>query len=626
MLSGRSSPVLGQLNLHPHNSSAAKRRGNPGMSSAARRQSLTSSEAMLGADGELHDPGYHDSLRTLRAQIEAGSSANSSSSSLQRRATINSVKSRRSSLANSHVPNFLTESRNGSQGQVQGLADQDDSSSEEELDEDDSSILNEHRRKNSSSGISSPFLSSSTFATSSAFTSPHSAGTPRRRALTSSSASSNNQKDRKQSGSAASSLRKGSVGETEELVYEAPPLPASNVKRQGSSLRSSFSAVSISRDRSGSAQQPSSDRGVQDWQGGFTSLVDLQRTASREGGSSTEGEPARSHSIAEPAGPWRRPSHSSLRGSVESSNNLLSGDLRRSSGTKARSSSDGSTRGHGGKRVSDIAASTGVALRQNRSESDPTRSHVGSRERSRSEADSMSFFAAGYRPVAATAKSANGHGEGAEESHSSSARLWASSGQHHRGSFASNDPLARVEEREGSPDVPFAIQSAVATQRLQSAALGKVDDEATRQERIEREKSPRLPFLGRRPSPVAIVVDQPGISGVEEEPLRSNLLPLPWISSRGANGLLESSDEEISFNSVAAPSPFSTISIPRPGIGVKSPSSNSGRSDAVPLSEGVRRKMQRLGLGMRFKALQAEKRIKKTFSNGSEGKQEGSEV
>lgn len=602
------------------------------MSSAARRQSLTSSDAMLGADGELHDPGYHDSLRTLRAQIEAGSSVNSSSSSLQRRATINSVKSRRSSLANSHVPSFLMESRNSSQGQPHALASQDGSSSEEELDEDDSSILNEHRRKDSSSGFSSPFLSSSPFATSSAFTSPQPGGTPRRRALTSSSVSSTNQKERRQSGSAASSLRKGSVGETQELVYEAPPLPASNVRRQGSSLRSSFSAVSIadpSRERSGSAQQPPSDRGIEDWQGGFTSLVDLQRAASRKGAASTERDLERSKSVAELATPWRRPSHqnlASLRGSVASYTNPANGDLRRWSATKvegkARSSSDGSTRGHGAKRLSDIAASTGVALRQNRSESDPTRSHTGSRDRSHVESGNIPFFAAGYRPVAAAPRSANSPGERSDDGHNSTARVWASSGGSNRGSFTTSDPLARVEEREGSPEVPFALQSAEAMQSLHGVVLRKGEDETTRQERIEREKSPRLPFLGRRPSPVAILVDQPDTSGFEGEQPRSALPP--W-TSRGGNGMLVSPDEEVSFNSAAVPPPFSSISISRPGIGAKTPSSTSGRSDAVPLSEGVRKKMQRLGLGMRFKALQAEKRIKKTFANGSDEKQEGSD-
>jgi hypothetical protein len=338
----------------------------------------------------------------------------------------------------------------------------------------------------------------------------------------------------------------------------------------------------------------------------------------------------RSQSVAEPSTFWRKPSHpslASLRGSVDSYNTPANGDLRRSSATKlegkARSSSDGSTRGHGGKRISDIAASTGVALRQNRSESDPTRTHTGSRERSQSESNSRPFFDVGYRPVAKST-SAQGHGETGEEGYNSNARVWASSGQSHRGSINSSDPLARVEERDSSLDVSFASQSAAAKHRFHSDVLPRGDDERSRQERINHEKSPRLPFLGRRPSPVAVLVDQPGIYATEGEQPPS-VFP-PW-ASRGANDMLDSPDEEISFNSAVVPPPFSKISLPRSDMGTKSPSLSSDRSDAVALSESVRRKMQRLGLGMRFKALQAEKRIKKTFASGAEadGKRQGSE-
>ncbi|PWN28493.1 hypothetical protein BDZ90DRAFT_226592 [Jaminaea rosea] len=308
------------------------------------------------------------------------------------------------------------------------------------------------------------------------------------------------------------------------------PSPTLSSKR-GGSLRASFSK-----------QTPISSATVNpldDWGSSFTGLVDVQRE-SRSRRNSVEPVASDAVWISRPSSP----ASSTVSGRTGGGMDVEVAGPSAGVGTSRRRSSDGSNRPGSSRRVANFAQET---LKKARSESDPAPAKRGAMPSANDDDEG------GYQPIPTAA---------GPTSHRLSPILSTSvEGEGARRRSAHHDnPLTPLDENGGYLTMTSALYGNNVNERLEPPA-----------QREERERSHRLPLLGRRPSPV-----HQSLGGGDQEHVKD-----------------------------------------KPAVKTS--------TEAMDI-DALRRKMQSIGLGMKFKTMRIKKRWADAAAhNGTGRKRSGSE-
>ncbi|CAO1624888.1 unnamed protein product [Jaminaea pallidilutea] len=382
-----------------------------------------------------------------------------------------------------------------------------------------------------------------------------------------------------------------------QAVHSLPQRETRSRKGNGlSGLQSRSNSLRSSLRSSQASAAPHTFTGHSDiWQNGFTGLVDVQRDASRR----DSDESANQGSGSRPASPLSSSSsanqiarRSSTSSGVQRSGALLSDSEGNNQGK--RRSSDGSVRhglkdSQGARRFSNFAQET--LLRKARSESDPAplsrvpNGKLTGVDQSRRASAPQDEVETQQNSIRGTHRLSPILSTGSAEQRAAHAQPLRLAGSSFSGGGFDRQPadalLTPLDEDGGYRDFAAAAAAVSSSASAKPARKQQSEQQGQRSKANDREqdRSPRSARLGRRPSSKARIFSTKG-------------------GGRGGGGNGANDEDEGDSEEADSSLPVS--------MGRNRSNSSSSHTDL----DAVRRKLQYIGLGVRIKAMRAERKIK----------------
>ncbi|CAO1637345.1 unnamed protein product [Parajaminaea phylloscopi] len=589
MVSAHSSPRLANKSLCPMNQNAAHVRQR--IKRPSSRDSSSSSNMLpLGGDGELHDPSYTASLQSLKAQMEHQSPA---------WASLSSAPSRR------RQPSGFSSHRRGSLNlSILDVDDQDGLSSSGDKSDAEERLVDPRRQLRRPS-------SASRFAAATTASSTSGASTSTRRG------DFGGTWDYGSSGWSTSVSTPSSRPTSPRLVEFDPAAAAAAAakesRRPSGSLRRAISKKHSKGAFGGASDGPSFvavHNTINDWRGGFTGIVDVEASRSRRPSTDSVGYATPSVWISRPSSPVSLASVDPR--SVTRAQSPPSAD-QTAAAAAAAASKPSKRRGSEGcatstchtnvadhaRRLSTFAHDT--LLRKGRSESDPLPSSVGENE-ARDGAGPGSLAAAATTSTSTISRATHSD-EAVDSHHAFGVTALPTASTMGPTAAPAARPSMRVAEKPrnelltpldedgaygaGGFFAPFAgvAEEDEETQRPRRSGSWRAREQDRQRERA---CSHRLPLLGRRPSPRH--VSMAGQEEATESSLNSAAAAVDTEDAMGASGV---ADKQAGAATIG---------------------------DHLERDlRAMRRKMQHIGLGVRLKAMRAERSIKQRWTPKTAG-------